>query len=56
MLSACPCKGCKDREMGCHGKCEKYKAWDKENTKLRNESFIQRIVEFRDKGKPNGNF
>ena len=23
----CPCMGCGDREIGCHGKCEKYKAW-----------------------------
>ena len=22
-----PCKGCQDREVGCHGKCEKYKAY-----------------------------
>lgn len=23
----CPCKGCKDRVVGCHVDCEKYKAW-----------------------------
>ena len=22
-----PCKGCKDREIGCHSGCEKYKKW-----------------------------
>ena len=22
-----PCKDCADREVGCHGKCEKYKAY-----------------------------
>ena len=22
-----PCKGCEDRRLGCHGKCEKYRAW-----------------------------
>lgn len=22
-----PCKGCGDREIGCHSKCEKYKAF-----------------------------
>ena len=26
----CPCQGCKDREVGCHGKCEKYKEYKKE--------------------------
>ncbi len=22
-----PCKGCADMEMGCHGKCDKYKQY-----------------------------
>ena len=22
-----PCKGCEERELGCHGKCEKYKVY-----------------------------
>ena len=22
-----PCKNCTDRQMGCHGKCERYKAY-----------------------------
>ena len=22
-----PCRECPDREVGCHGKCEKYAAW-----------------------------
>ena len=22
-----PCKGCKDREVGCHAGCKKYKEW-----------------------------
>lgn len=24
----CPCCGCQERAVGCHGTCEKYKAWD----------------------------
>jgi len=24
----CPCYGCQERTVGCHGTCEKYKAWD----------------------------
>lgn len=24
---AAPCMGCTDRAVGCHGICEKYKAW-----------------------------
>ena len=26
----CPCKDCKRREVGCHGKCEDYKCWKAE--------------------------
>ena len=32
-----PCKDCKDRNPGCHSKCEKYIAFDKENQKRRAE-------------------
>jgi hypothetical protein len=28
-----PCKDCKDRVLGCHSKCEKYKAFSEENKK-----------------------
>lgn len=30
-----PCKDCPDRVVGCHGKCEKYKAYRVEVDKLR---------------------
>jgi len=23
----CPCQGCEDRVIGCHGQCKKYKNW-----------------------------
>lgn len=26
-----PCYGCKDREIGCHGKCGPYQAYQAEN-------------------------
>jgi len=26
----CPCKGCLEREIGCHGKCERYSVWKEE--------------------------
>ena len=31
----CPCQGCAEREIGCHGKCEKYGAWKGELAKKR---------------------
>lgn len=27
IASECPCRECKDRVVGCHGTCERYKAW-----------------------------
>ena len=27
MSMNCPCKGCTERKLTCHGFCEKYKAW-----------------------------
>lgn len=29
-----PCKGCVDRKVGCHGKCEKYTAWSNSRQKV----------------------
>lgn len=28
-----PCKGCQRREIGCHGKCPDYVAWQEEHEK-----------------------
>lgn len=30
-----PCKDCPDREVGCHGRCEKYKAYDLDRQRIR---------------------
>lgn len=30
-----PCKDCTDRELGCHSKCEKYKAFKEWNDQAR---------------------
>lgn len=37
-----PCRNCPDREVGCHGKCEKYKAFKErmsEDRKKRVEAY-----------------
>lgn len=26
-LRVCPCRNCKDRKLGCHTDCSKYKEW-----------------------------
>lgn len=36
-----PCNGCAEREIGCHGKCERYKVWradlDEKNERIYKE-------------------
>lgn len=50
----CPCKGCTDREIGCHSKCSEYVKWragyeDKQNKikdiKYKNIRHMDYIVE-----------
>ena len=31
----CPCKDCQDRKLLCHGQCDQYQAWKKENEAMR---------------------
>lgn len=38
----CPCKGCADREIGCHGKCERYAAFKEENARVNHERYLDR--------------
>ena len=38
------CKGCQDRYVGCHSKCEKYKQFKKENDIKREQQRIQQSV------------
>lgn len=38
----CPCAECPDREIGCHGKCEKYKAWREKLNEIRAEDYKRR--------------
>lgn len=26
-MRECPCHGCEERVLGCHGKCERYQKW-----------------------------
>lgn len=32
-----PCKDCKDRKPGCHGTCSKYKEWNEDRLKKKEE-------------------
>ena len=35
-----PCKGCIDRQPGCHDKCDKYKAFNDEREAIRNKRHV----------------
>ena len=37
-----PCKECGDRHPGCHGGCEKYKAWREEVDRKKNHIYESR--------------
>ena len=35
MQKSNPCKGCPDRDAGCHGRCELYLSWQAEHAKMK---------------------
>ena len=37
----CPCCGCQERIVGCHGKCDQYKTWDE---KRQADQYIEKTV------------
>lgn len=41
-----PCKGCTDRFLGCHGTCEDYAAWSKEEKEIGDKIKEERHTEF----------
>jgi hypothetical protein len=36
----CPCNGCADRAVTCHGKCKKYQAWKNSGIEIK-EPFVE---------------
>lgn len=34
-----PCYGCEDRQVGCHGVCERYAAWKAEHEAEKDERY-----------------
>ena len=43
-MRGCPCQNCLDREIGCHGTCEKYKDWAGENEKVKHRRILDSEV------------
>lgn len=41
-MSKCPCRGCPDRTITCHGVCRKYQEWKAEHEKALEEMRKQR--------------
>ena len=44
-MDGAPCKDCKDRHIGCHGKCEKYLEYKKELQKVKYQEKIDKKIE-----------
>ena len=41
-----PCKNCKDRDLGCHGKCKAYIKWAKDREEAREKDRCNRVIDF----------
>lgn len=41
-----PCKGCTDMEIGCHGKCDKYKAYKEALAELKHQKKNDALVKY----------
>jgi len=41
-MKKAPCKGCTDRMLMCHGKCEKYQDWKREMNEFNDRRFHER--------------
>ena len=41
-----PCKDCKDRQIGCHSKCEKYLEFKKQNDEIKRKQRIEKQAEY----------
>lgn len=39
-----PCKGCQDRQVGCHSTCEKYLAYQAEREAIREKNRLDHII------------
>lgn len=39
-----PCHNCEERELGCHGRCERYIEWANERRVLREKATAERIL------------
>ena len=41
----CPCGVCEERYLGCHAKCDAYKAWNNERMAEREQTYRKRNAE-----------
>lgn len=41
-----PCRGCGDRDIGCHGSCPKYKAYTAENRDRKHRRYLELLPEY----------
>ena len=41
-----PCKGCQDRKLACHDRCDKYKIYKEEINRIRIKDINERQVNY----------
>lgn len=46
-----PCRGCPDREVGCHAGCELYKAYRAERDRMNEEKRVMSGIEWQNPAK-----
>lgn len=46
-MKQAPCKDCPDRQVGCHGSCDKYLAYKKEMTAINEAIYKQKVADNR---------
>ena len=42
----CPCKDCNKRHEKCHGSCDQYKNWNKEQKDIKEKMWKERKLEY----------
>ena len=40
----CPCKGCQDRTITCHGVCQKYQDWKQEREEIKKRILYEKPI------------
>ena len=45
-MDEAPCIDCEDRQIGCHGRCERYQMWQAEHLEAKRKEYDERRADF----------